>query len=209
MYWEFRTKANFIADFYHDRMGGYKPPKTGRICIRFVERTNCRNSHYFGSICTSEITIDANTYLNLTEAQKSRYILDLLHTSIIDLADVYNWEKKYFQDAYDYIIQSDFQFRRKYSSKQSPGRKHTACVVLEKTETQAALRVLITGESRVDKVILEKKNWYWWDSTYKLAKQCKWLDNHSFGFAKDGKKCCLSIVSEEVTNDFEFGERDF
>ena len=31
--WDFRRTANYIADFYHDRLNGYKPTKTGRICI--------------------------------------------------------------------------------------------------------------------------------------------------------------------------------
>lgn len=207
--WRFRAKANFIADFYHDRLNGYKPPKTGRICVRFVERSSCQNSCYFGSICTSEITIDADGYLNSNEDQKNKYILDLLHRAILILANTYGWEKKHFEDAYEHIIQSDFQFIKEYPSKQSPARKYIACVVLEKTETQAILRVLIKGEKEISKVLLVKRNWYWWDSTYQLAKQCKWLDKYSFGIAKAGKKCCLSVVGGEVTNDFVFGERDF
>ncbi|WP_126546856.1 hypothetical protein [Hymenobacter amundsenii] len=207
--WDFRRKANFIADFYHDQLNGYKPPKTGKICVSFSENEYIRKPHYFGSICSYGINIDANRYLSLTENQRNEYILNLLHTATIDLAVVYGWDASLFEDAYEYIIKSKFIFKKQYPSKKSRDRKHSACIVLEKTETHASLRVLVNGVKKVDRIILEKNNWYWWDSSYAIAKQCKWLNNESFGIDKNGKVCYLSISDKEVISNLVFRSNDY
>ncbi|GAB3228837.1 hypothetical protein GCM10027346_13800 [Hymenobacter seoulensis] len=207
--WKFRAKANLIADFYHDRLSGYKPKNTGRICVIFVERNNCRNPCYFGSICNYEITVDGDMYLGLCETQQNKYILGLLHSAIMDLASIYGWEKECFQKAYDYIVQSDFRFEKTYPSKYSPDKKYSGCVVIEKTETRTRLRVIISGGKEINKVILEKRNWYWYDSAYKIAKKCKWIDKHSFGYDNGDAKFLLDISREKVVANFVFGERDF
>lgn len=48
--WDFRRTVNYIADFYHDRLNGYKPTKTGRICIHLGPTKNWDKPNYFGAI---------------------------------------------------------------------------------------------------------------------------------------------------------------
>lgn len=207
--WQFRRKVNFIADFYHNSLNGYKPLKTGRICIIFNEEDTHYKPYYFGSICNGVAIIDADLYLSLTEVQQSEYILELLHTSVMKLACLYGWEVIHFQNAYDHIVSMKFVFTKEYPVKKSPDRKYSARVILEKTETEAALYALMTGKKEIKIMIFKKKNWYWWDSTYSIAKNCKWLSSYSFGVDKDDKKCYLSISSEEVLTNLVFKENDF
>ncbi|HWV74944.1 MAG TPA: hypothetical protein VN040_24665 [Pseudosphingobacterium sp.] len=65
--WDFRNTVNYIADFYHNSLNGYKPPKTGRICIHLGAYRNWDTPNYFGSICSFNGIIDEYQYLSLAK----------------------------------------------------------------------------------------------------------------------------------------------
>lgn len=208
--WDFRRTVNYIADFYHDRLNGYKPTKTGRICIHLGPTKNWDKPNYFGAICSYDNVIDENKYLSLSKKEKYKYILEILHSTVIEIADIFNWEKSVFNDAYEHIIESDFKFEKYYPEKKSKDRKHIGQIILTKTEEKSTLFALIkTGDVTTKNVLLEKNNWYWFDSTYNFAKNCKWLDNSSFGVYKNGKNCYFSTDQNRTINDLTFNERDF
>lgn len=207
--WDFRQKVNYISDFYHDRLNGYKPKKTGRICIHLGPNKNWDKPNYFGAICSYDNIIDENKYLSLSNKEKYRYILDLLHFTVSEIADIYNWEKSIFNNAYNQILESDFKFEKRYPEKKSNDRKHVGQVILTKTENTSTLSVLIKTEGLIrQEILLEKKNWYWYDSIYAFAKNCKWLDNSSFGLYKNDKRCYFSIENNKTITDFTFGENN-
>lgn len=208
--WDFRHTVNYIADFYHDRLNGYKPPKTGRICITLGPTKNWDKPNYFGSICNYDNIIDEAKYLSLSKKGKYKYILDILHSTISELADFYNWDKNIFNNAYNHIIENDFKFEKTYPEKKSKDRKNIGQVILTKTEEKSTLSVLITiGTSTRKEKLLEKRNWYWYDSSYDIAKLCKWIDNHSFGINKSGKCCYFRLVDNKVVNNLKFKKSDF
>ena len=203
--WNFRKKVNYIADFYHNRLNGYKPPKTGRICVHLGPTKDWDKPHYFGAICSYDNTIDESKYLGLTKLEKYKYILELLHQTIIELADIYGWDKSIFMSAYNYILESDFKFEKSYPEKKSKDRKHIAQIILIKTEDKSSLLVQMKTNDIINKqVLLEKNNWYWFDSSYDMAKTCKWLDNLSFGLYKNGKNCYYSLESNKIISDLIF-----
>lgn len=205
----FVRAANYIADFYHDSLKGYKPPKTGRICIHLGPTKMWNKPFYFGSVCSYSNIIDEAKYLTLTKTKKYKYILDLLHSTILELAEIYNWNKAIFNDSYDHIINKDFKFERSFSEKRSRDKKIKAQAILNKTEDKSTISVLISDGPILNRIVLlEKRNWYWYDSVYELAKSCKWLDNSSFGIIKNGKKCYYSVHEDRVVNDLVFAETD-
>lgn len=208
--WDFRKTVNYIADFYHDRLNGYKPKKTGRICIHLGPAKNWDAPNYSGAVCSYDNIINENKYLSLSKKEKYRYILDLLHSTVTEIADTYNWDRSVFNDAYNHILESDFTFEKHYPEKRSKDKKHQGQVILTKTEDRSTLSVLIkSGDITKREILLEKRNWYWYDSTYALAKNAKWLDNSSFGLYKKGKNCYFSIAKNKTISNLTFGESDF
>ena len=208
--WDFRRKVNYIADFYHDSLNGFKPTKTGIICFHLGATNNWAKPNYFGSICSYGSVIDENKYLSLSKKEKYKYILEILHTTVIEIADIYSWDKSAFNTAYKHIIESDFKFEKHYPEKKSKDRKHVGQIILAKTEEKSKLSVVIkTRDSTITKVLLEKNNWYWFDSNYHYAKNCKWLDNSCFGIYKNGKNCYFSTEQNRTINDLTFNKDDF
>jgi hypothetical protein len=207
--WDFSRTVNYITDFYHNELNGYKPSKTGRICIHLSAINRHERPDYFGAICNYYSQIDEHKYVNLSKQEKYRYILDLLHSAISKLAEIYFWDKEIFDNAYKQIIESGYKFEKYYPEKKSPNKKRVGQIILEKTEDRSVLYALLTGtETSKREVLLEKRNWYWYDSVYKLAKSCKWFDDSSFGIYKGEKNCYYSIEDDKVKSDLIFGENN-
>ena len=122
--WDFRRTVNYIADFYHDRLNVYKPPKTGRICIHLGSTKNWKKPKYFGAICSYDNIIDEDKYLSLSKKEKYRYILEILHSTVIEIADIYDWDKNVFSNAYNHILEHDFKFEKYYPEKKSKDKAH-------------------------------------------------------------------------------------
>jgi hypothetical protein len=114
---EFRRLVNYITDFYHDSLNGYKPLKTSRITIQLGPERIFEHPKYFGSICTYDNIIDESKYLNFTKKEKYKYILEILHTTILEIADYLNWDKSVFTKSYNHILNNDFKFEKEYSAK--------------------------------------------------------------------------------------------
>jgi hypothetical protein len=204
--WDFRKTVNYIADFYHDKLEGYKPSKTSRICIFLGPTKNRLEPSYFGTICSYDNIINETKYLNLSKNEKYKYILDLLHSTILEIANFYAWDKAIFNIAYNQIISLDFKFEKHFSEKKSKDGKGVGQIILTKTEENSTLNVLIKkGEITKYGILIEKRNSFWYDSFYSLAKKCKWLDHDSFGLVKNGKNCYFSFDLSRTINDVEIG----
>ena len=204
-YQAFKLVCNYIADFYHDSLNGYKPPKTGRICIHLASTEIWDEPNYSGSICSYSGIINEQYYLNLAGTDRYKYILDILHSTVSKISGFYNWEQSIFDNAYNHITENDFKFEKFYPEKKSPSRKSTGQLVLTKTKEKCVLSALITTEGLTHKEILgEKENWFWYDNLYRLAKNGKWFDNSSFGIYKGEKNCYFCTDNNEVVNDISF-----
>jgi hypothetical protein len=60
------------------------------------------------------------------------------------------------------------------------------------------LSTLVTTDgSEKRELLVEKTNWFWHDSAYSLAKNCKWLDNSSFGLCKGENNCYFSTEKKQ------------
>lgn len=101
---DFRHTVNYISDFYHDRLNGYKPTKTGRICIHLGPKKKWNKPNYFGAICSYDNIIDEEKYLKLSKKEKYRYILEILHSTVIEMAEILKWNKLPFNNSYQHII---------------------------------------------------------------------------------------------------------
>ena len=205
--WTFRKALNYISDYYHNSLDGYKPPKTGRICITINDELTTSEPDYFGSICIVYTTMDEEKYLELDKVEQYKYLLDLIHDVIIRTVNQLNWDKAIFKSAYQKVKNSNFQFEKSYDKKKSRDRKKIATVVLRKTEDRAVIKVKIeTNESVNEVIIVDKRNWYWFDSSYKIAKACKWIDKDKFGYApkNSDKYVFYSLEKKEIETNMHF-----
>jgi hypothetical protein len=140
---------------------------------------------------------------------KYKYILDLIQTATLQLCDEYHWDRNVFEKAYKEITESDFVFKINYPKKLSRDKNKLANLSIEKTETVTSVFVSIeTTDSIVTAKLFDKKNIWWHDCVYKLARHNKWLDKYRFGIAYGSGKidAWLSIEDKEV-GIFENGNR--
>ncbi|WP_266205308.1 hypothetical protein [Pontibacter kalidii] len=199
--WEFRKAVNFVSDYYHNSLDGYKPPKTGRICIQINKESVSQEPSYFGAICTLYTTMDEELYLRLCKVEQYRYLLDLIHNTVMEAADKLGWDKSVFESAYQTVLGSDFVFEKRYKEKKSRDRKSIGIAILAKTESSATLKVSVaTGDSTREAVLFDKKNWWWGDSSYAIAAKCKWIDQDSFGYESKSTNvfAYYSVTEDEV-----------
>jgi hypothetical protein len=209
---DFTLTVNYVCDFYHKMLNGYKPPKTGRICVSLNKEKRWDKPHYFGSICHIAHVIDEEKYLSLSKLDKYKYILDLLHQAILELTDVYDWDKEVFQNAYDQIHKMDFKFSLHYPPKKSRDKKNVGQIIIEKTEKITTLNLSFTVGDKSKKIkLFENKNWFWYDIAYEMAKNSKWLDNNSFGVysKKTDKYGYYSLIDDVIVGKLNFKENEF
>ncbi|GAB3828621.1 hypothetical protein [Pontibacter rugosus] len=210
--WEFRKTVNFVSDYYYHSLEGYKPPKTGRICIQTNKERVSKEPSYIGAICTLYTTMDEELYLRLNKVEQYRYLLDLIHNTVMEAADKLGWDKSVFESAYRTVLSSDFIFEKRHKRRKSRDRKSTGVAILAKTESTATLKVcIVTGSSTREAVLFDKKNWWWGDSSYAIALKCKWIDQDSFGYESKSKNefAYYSVIEDKVKKNIHFEDSVF
>src|SRR6187399_956870 len=131
---DFARKANYICDLYHNRLDGYKPPKTSRICLHLSTLTINRPPIYIGSICEHYCHFNYENYEKLASKLKQfACILDLAHQAVMELAEIFKWDKTPFIRSYESIIIDNFRFIKEYPIKKSKDRCNAGQAILEKT----------------------------------------------------------------------------
>ncbi len=210
--WQFGRVGNFICDFYHRLLLGYKPPKTSRICIHINEEKNFEKPGYNGSICAIAKSFNEDTFLHLSNLDKYKFLLDLVHNCCTELAEDFAWRKEPFDNSYAEVKKRGFSFLIDYPVKQSKDKKKKAHVQIYKTENTSAINLIFSFEGQRKQVkLFEKKNWFWIDSVYEMAENSKWLDTSTFGvYAKrSGKFGYYSLADDVIIGKLDFKESDF
>lgn len=180
----FRQTVNFICDFYHQLLNGYKPSKTSRLCIDFTQNFSdiLGKPTYFGSICSIWCYFEEEKYLIVSGNVRLRYLLDLLHSSVIITSDTLDWDKEVFQNAYQKIIDADFQFVKEYPKKLNKPQTHTGQVILEKDIFTSKIYFVVSdGVATIKKEALVRDNGGYLDSSYVTCKRVKWLNKTDYG----------------------------
>lgn len=200
---------NFVSDLYVQNMNGYKPPKTSRITIQPAFHETWNRTWKNGSIVAIAPFFSLHTYLSLDKKGKFKYTLDLIQSATLPLSDEYGWDKTVFENAYRKVLESDFNFKIDFPSKQSRDKKKAANLVVEKTETITSVYVKIkTSDAVIKKKLFDKKNQWWYDCIYILARHNKWFDTERFGigYGKGKIDVWYSLEKDEVEL-FENGNR--
>ena len=207
----FRKTVNYISDFYHNSLDGYKPPKTARICIRIEDQPYKKEPEYFGAICEIQTKMNEEIYLSLDKTNQYEYLLDLIHNTLTQVGRQLNWNLEIFDSAYSRIKNSNFEFTRHYEVKQSRNKKNKAQTILTKTESNLNISILLKGSISKEVKLLEKKNWFWYDSSYDIAKSCKWIDKNKFGYTN--KECdkfiYYSLENDSIESNMQFNDEIF
>jgi hypothetical protein len=209
---DLRYETNYISDMYHNRLNGYKPPKTGRICLHLRDKKIFEKPSYFGAICSYDIEFDFAKYKAIEKkSDRYKFILDSVHKTILEIAKILNWDKEVFIKSYDSILGDDFKFIKVYPTKISRNKKAVGQITIEKTETKTILKLKINNGQCIETKLIEKKNWFWFDSGYQLADRMKWIDKNNFGYKskKTDKEVYYSLLDRRVVKNFEFKDEDF
>lgn len=200
-YYEQISLENFVSDLYVQQMNGYKPPKTTRITIQsaFHGVWNCTWKN--GSIVAIAPYFNYDEYAELDKKGKCKYILNVIQSATLPLSDEYGWNKTIFENAYRRVLESDFAFKINYPAKQSRDKTKVAALSIEKTETITSVFVNIEfNDSVITTKLFDKKNTWWYDCIYILARHNKWFDTDKFGigYKKGPIDIWYSIEQNEV-----------
>ncbi len=173
---------------------------------RIFEKPN-----YFGAICSYDIEFDFAKYKAIEKKSvRYKFLLDSVHETILEIAKVLNWDKEVFIKSYDSILSDDFKFIKEYPTKMSSDKKTVGQITIEKTETKTILKLKINNGESIETKLIEKKNWFWFDSGYQLADKMKWIDKNNFGYKskKTDKEVYYSLLDRRVVKNFEFKDED-
>jgi hypothetical protein len=183
------------------KMNGYKPPNTTRITIQPAFHDIWNRTWKNGSILSIAPYFNYDEYAALDKIGKYKYILDLIQSATLSLSDEYHWDKAIFENAYKELVKSNFIFKIDYPAKKSRDKKKVATLSIEKTETKTSVLVNIKhNSSTITKKLFVKKNIWWYDCVYILARHSKWFDTDRFGIAygKGKIEIWYSINKDEV-----------
>jgi len=206
-YREDTSLENFVSDLYVRKMNGYKPPNVTRVCIQPAYYKIWDRTWKNGSLISIAPEFLRDKYESLDKHGKYQYILDIIQGAMIQLSEEYKWDKSIFEKAYLEVIENEFTFKIDYPTKMSRDKKKIANFYIEKSETKSfGYAIIRIGASTTKVKLFEKRNWYWYDGIYQLAKHAKWSDSDRFGiyYAKGALEIWYSIGKKEVSL-FEFG----
>ncbi len=201
--------SNFIADYYHNSLDGYKPVKTAKISIWVDNQSPTNDYHFAGAVCLIHATMNVDQYRRLNKYERYSYLLKLMHKAILRTSKQLGWDLQVFDKAYERVKNSNYLFARNYGRKTSRDRKKTVDIILEKSELETVLKLAIQSDGNEKTVdLFSKKNWYWYDSVYKIIKQCKWIDTDRFGYQPKNSKHFVyySLSKGEVISNLTYHE---
>jgi hypothetical protein len=208
-YWEEISLQNFISDLYVQKMYGYKPPKATGVSIQTDFHGKWKQPHNFGSVFSIAPFFSFEEYNALEKKGKYQLILDLIQTAMLELSEVYQWDKAVFEKAYQEVIANDFNFKIDLPPKLSRDKKKSAKLSIEKTETLTTVYSEIEVNGTASKIkLFDKKNVWWYDCVYKICPFNKWFDNDKFGIHyRKGKIDIWYSIEKNEVGLFEMGNR--
>lgn len=193
---QFREVVNFVSRSYHRLLNGYKPPKTSRLGIHFtINKDNeSRPGTYFGSICSVMSYFDEDRYLELSGESRLRYILELLHASVLKAATQFCWRLDIFQQAYQHLLNNNLVYVKEFPVKTNRKKSHWAKVILKENLTHSSIYFEVSDK--------EKSTLFFAVNTRVsfaefYCEKAKWLTNDEFGISVpvDNHKVSYSLVS--------------
>ena len=153
---------------------------------------------FTGSICGYYIRFEREEYETIQiQLEKYKFFLNKIHSACMTLCDKLDWNGTAFENAYKESIESGFRFRREYKRLRTRNKQHWGQSILEKTEETSTLKIRIENNEILEITMLQKQNWFVFDSANRLGDKMKWLDNDRFGFeAKESGELLYYSMSE-------------
>jgi hypothetical protein len=138
-------------------------------------------------------------FFDLSKHAKKQSLLELLHSSMICLAEQFNWEREPLINAYNQCIRNNLNYIFKVKDKgfKSPTKEFTGyveCTWDIDEFTATAIILLADNDSVVKQQILIKCEPHLAEFIY--YSNCKWESNTTFSLiAKDNRKWSISLLS--------------
>lgn len=200
-YWEETSLHNYMGDLYVRKMKGYKPPNAARVTIQPAYFGIWQHTWKNGSIFSVAVEFRRDDYELMDRRAKCRYILDMIQDAMIQLCNEHGWDRSIFERVYEEIIFCNFEFVIDYPIKGSRDRMKHANLHVEKSATTTfAFAIIEVGDLSKKIKLFEKRNSYWYDCIYKLARYAKWLDSNKFGisYSKGLLEAYYSLTEDKV-----------
>ncbi|WP_413668717.1 hypothetical protein ACEN9X_01450 [Mucilaginibacter sp. Mucisp86] len=177
---DFAIRNNLISDLYIDFLNGYKPPGTTRISVNIGNEDYIRG--YFGSILNVEAIFNEKEYWLSQPENQNKIILNTIHRIAIFCAEKYGWDRAFFDNAYNKVIECGFIYKKELKRKPSKDRKHQASLLLEKNGDSATISVnFYNPKGEFLKSVKLLKSFHHTMHYKKALTNNRWFNNLDFG----------------------------
>lgn len=178
---DFEKTRLYIADAYQTNLDSYKPCKATRIGIYLCEKELWNGKPWFnGSICHLPAQFDKIKYPELSSTEAKLYLLNLIHSTILEFCEDLQWEKSKFEQAYLKLVENHLNYLKEYPVKTSSDKKNFAQVVVRKTQE---FTIVYFRVNSMELKVYEIENRFYEDPTDKFVSKNKWFDNNTFGIS--------------------------
>ena len=180
---DYVLNCHYIADTYYSALDGYKPFKTTRIGIFLSNEKLWGGKPFFtGSIVALPCVFDFSKYLECPKALQQKYLLDLMHQTIIEYCTELKWDKLIFENAYKYVLDNNLEYIKQFPVKVNRDKQNKAQIIIRKNINETLTFLNINNK---ELLFFKSQNRFCLDPIPKLVSKNKWLDKSSFGISAE------------------------
>lgn len=160
-----------------------------RVIVKLSEPDERENTtEESSSVLKYYKSFDFNSFFELDENSKQKFLLDVLYQSLIELCDKHGWPKEPFIEAYNLVLKDEFINVYEFKKKNSRNRKLVAKLECNHNSTSfdCFLKVVDkSGEEICSKLLFsEEPDEFIFNS---LLGDVKWIDDETVAVLKKDK----------------------
>ncbi|HDR4882951.1 TPA: hypothetical protein QCR18_002176 [Bacillus cereus] len=123
---QIRDESRCISGLYISCLGKYHTSETKEIIIHLVDELSEASLINVDGFIEIQIIFNLEQYISLTNHQKNQILLNIIQRATKSVGDIFEWEYQPFQEAYNKVIEKNYENNYVWKKKVSPGRKYIA-----------------------------------------------------------------------------------
>ncbi|PEY99127.1 hypothetical protein CN326_23440 [Bacillus sp. AFS018417] len=121
---KFRDEVRCVAELYLYHLGKYKTIETKKLMINCVEKIVGPQILNVDGFTDVQVVFEIENYFSLSNYEKKRLILEKIREGVSLVVKKFNWDYSIFEQAYNKVIEEDYQNQYIWKQKVSPKRKY-------------------------------------------------------------------------------------
>lgn len=199
----FNAQTWCVREQYWSYLKNYDTGQFAKVVVRVDNNPSLKKDDFTLQNTDSNVVViskyfDISAFLTLNDINKKKALLELLHASMLCLAQQYNWYKEPLVDAYEKCKHANLEYRFKVKDKEykSPDKKFIGCVECYwDLEHFTATGIIKGKDSNIvkEEVLMDIVPY---NGEFIYYSNCKWDDPYTFSlYSKDKQKWSVKILS--------------